>query len=414
MEIYTNSNKKGDFFKIALNTYAKNIEIYIAVPFLTEIKFIQSIIKRGCRLRIIFRLCYLNNPAMLRELIKSPHIDVRYYTSEKFHSKLYIFGEKIAYIGSSNLTDSGLISNQEINISILSENPIFEELQTLFIDYWENAEVLNDEVINKFEQIRDNVSIATDKFHKDLINKLGEVSFPGVFLTNKKRNSKNLFVSNFLKEYQEYINSFKLLQEIYNNIGKRKDVSLPLRIEIDRFLSWIRLNYAKGETYLNVPIKSIDSIKTQVEPLILKYIETYDSHFDETVRTKFPLLSKNFSSGESINSLSSEEIYDTLMYVNAFHDQFRFFPYGYETMKEIFLSSNSQIKLKKMLTYLLYGSGEYYQRVANTIFDSEYKLYKFSKSCVKELFGLINSEDIPTCNDRLLRSMQWLGFRKFF
>ena len=48
-------------------------------------------------------------------------VDIRYFTSSKFHPKLYIFGNKIAFVGSSNLTDAGLgtrdkASNYEFNV----------------------------------------------------------------------------------------------------------------------------------------------------------------------------------------------------------------------------------------------------------------------------------------------------------
>ena len=45
------------------------------------------------------------------------------------------------------------------------------------------------------------------------------------------------------------------------------------------------------------------------------------------------------------------------------------------------------------------------------LLDNNLKIKSFGESSVKELFGIINNnEDIPPCNDRVLKSMQYLGF----
>jgi hypothetical protein len=44
------------------------------------------------------------------------------------------------------------------------------------------------------------------------------------------------------------------------------------------------------------------------------------------------------------------------------------------------------------------------------IFDPEYKLNEFGRSAVQELLGWVNSEDIPICNCRTLRSLRWMGY----
>ena len=50
-------------------------------------------------------------------------------------------------------------------------------------------------------------------------------------------------------------------------------------------------------------------------------------------------------------------------------------------------------------------------RMAKCIYDNNLKIKSFGESSVKELFGIINNnEDIPPCNDRVLKSMQYLGF----
>ena len=79
--------------------------------------------------------------------------------------------------------------------------------------------------------------------------------------------------------------------------------------------------------------------------------------------------------------------------------------------KKNFFKNNSIDKIKETIKYLLYNTNEEYEtRMAKCINDNNLKIKSFGESSVKELFGIINNEDIPPCNDRVLKSMQYLGF----
>lgn len=154
MELYTNSNAKSDFFKFALEKNIKeNENIDIATVFFSDIDFIKKAVEKNCNIKLIVRISLATSMQSLKEISQMNNVNIRFFTSEKFHPKLYIFGNSIAFIGSSNLTQSGLTSNQEINISIESENPIFKYLRTLFDEYWKQAEVLDNNYIQKFIKI---------------------------------------------------------------------------------------------------------------------------------------------------------------------------------------------------------------------------------------------------------------------
>jgi hypothetical protein len=83
-------------------------------------------------------------------------------------------------------------------------------------------------------------------------------------------------------------------------------------------------------------------------------------------------------------------------------------------MKVIFLKTNSKEKIVDFLKYLLFDKDDYQTRIAKCILDGNIKLNHFKESAVKELYGWINNDNIPLCNDRTLKSMQWLGFGKLF
>ena len=64
---------------------------------------------------------------------------------------------------------------------------------------------------------------------------------------------------NFKAEYNEFRAAFDTLREIYTAEGERKENEevLPLRIEIDQFLSYIREKHAnKGSYKLAYPVNA--------------------------------------------------------------------------------------------------------------------------------------------------------------
>ena len=152
--LWTNRNSLSDFIKNALQFYQRKVsDIYIAVAFFTEKNIVQEFIDNNCHVRMIVRLGFPTNPTALRQLITNRNIEIRYYSDPSFHPKLYIFGDQVALLGSANLTTSAVLTNQEIIVSIESDDPRFDELGSLFSDYWDESQVLTTEVIDKYESI---------------------------------------------------------------------------------------------------------------------------------------------------------------------------------------------------------------------------------------------------------------------
>ena len=272
MQLYTNS--KSDFLKFALEKNIKeNEDIYIATAFFSDIDFIKKAVEKNCNIRIIVRISLATSMQKLKEILQMNNVNIRFFTSDKFHPKLYIFGNSIAFIGSSNLTQSGLTSNQEINISIESENPIFDDLKSIFYEYWEQAEVLDNNSIQKFADIEQKY-FKIDKdvsSYKNDINKVADIEFDsGVNVLKRKNNKEATFISDFKKKYQLFLSNYRKLENIYKSIGERKELSLPLKIEIDQFLSWIREKEAKGDVF-KINKLSDNEIKERVNNLFISF-----------------------------------------------------------------------------------------------------------------------------------------------
>lgn len=196
--LWTNRSTANDFFKNALNSYWSSAsKVDIAVAFFTDEEAIESMIsKNSCRVRMVVRLGFPTKPSALRALINRKGIEIKHYSDSAFHPKLYIFDDKVALLGSANLTQKALHLNQEIMISIESKDPRFDELATLFSDYWDEAKDLTSESLVAYEEsykkhgkaISDNINRIDEKVQ----SKIGKVSFSDRVKDKPKKSSLNI------------------------------------------------------------------------------------------------------------------------------------------------------------------------------------------------------------------------------
>lgn len=105
---------------------------------------------------------YLNftQPEALRRLLQFENLDLRIVTDKAFHSKGYLFKlDRCSYdlvLGSSNLTQSALTTNIELNIKLQK----LEKDDELIIDYladfeehWAHATIVNERFIQSYEKV---------------------------------------------------------------------------------------------------------------------------------------------------------------------------------------------------------------------------------------------------------------------
>jgi phosphatidylserine/phosphatidylglycerophosphate/cardiolipin synthase-like enzyme len=153
-DLYTNRNSKKNFVQNGLYEYVEDeMDIFIASAFFTEIDVINMFLAKQCHLRIVVRLGFPTSPYALEQLLKNDNVEARFYTNHSFHPKMYIFGDKNVLVGSANLTRSAILTNQEIVVGIGSDDERFDELTQLFLEYWDEAEVLNIESISSYKKI---------------------------------------------------------------------------------------------------------------------------------------------------------------------------------------------------------------------------------------------------------------------
>jgi hypothetical protein len=88
----------------------------------------------------------------------------------------------------------------------------------------------------------------------------------------------------------------------------------------------------------------------------------------------------------------------------------RFYSGGLNTLKEEFLGKNDIEHVKDSLTYLVHGTTEIVERMANLIFNKQYKLNVFRQSNVQEHIGWKNNEELPVINGRTTKVLRYFGF----
>lgn len=383
--------------------------MYIASAFFSNSNSILKAIENGCTVFLIVRLNQGTNPNSLNQILGKRNVYIRYFTSESFHPKLYIAENSAAIIGSSNLTRAGLGSNQEVNVEFDYEEEGFERLHDIFAGYWNEAKVLDQPTLDIFTKIiadRTGHNVNPSQF---IFEVLGENRFSNID-SDTKDSKEGSFIAAFKRNYQLYIAAFRKLTDIYSQVSpERRWMDIPLRIEVDRFLWWVREFHCAGESYKGVARRGHDKIMPLVKSLKDEFLQAKNDYLD-TVATNYRYVSGILANSQAIMTLPQDQLYPALLYIHAFNDRFRFFAGGHPEMKRQFLAENPEAKIKKTISFLLYGKGSYEERIYSVIHSSNYKLTNFSESCAKELFGMINVEEVPICNGRTLKSMEWLGF----
>ncbi|EDR7592573.1 phospholipase D-like domain-containing protein [Salmonella enterica] len=415
-DLYTNRNSRQDFVKHAFTHHIQNnMDIFIASAFFTEFNVIDSLLEKGCHIRIIVRLGFPTSPLALEKLLSHKNVEARFFTNNSFHPKLYIFGDRSLLVGSANLTNTALLTNQEVMVSLNSEDHRFEELTSLFSNYWESANVLSKEAIKDYKNIYNKYSKLSSQIislDNEVLDKIGDINYSNINRGKKHISQSSIFLESYRKSYQTSVYAFECIEEIYSSFQRKvPEEQIPLRLEIDSFFSFVRDYYAPQETWLAQPLGWTDMQKSHLRTLVNEWLSTPWEHFEERiVPINYPLIYNVFKSPDSIEQSNAGEIVDALCVLHSFHDRLRFYKGGLDTLIEEFSTSNDISKIKKTITYLLYGKGDIIKRMSDCIYNDEFKLNAFGQSNVQELIGWLNKENLPVINGRTTKVLRYFGF----
>jgi hypothetical protein len=414
--MYTNTSKRKDFFQNAFTEYSdKPCQVLIAVAFFTEPEPVLKLAAAGCRVKLIVRLGFPTNPAALRKVLGVEGVQVKYINNRTFHPKLYIFSERAAIVGSSNLTHSALLTNQEVNVSISVEDPRYDDLVATFVDYWSQVRVLDRTVLDAYEKLfRKYQAVQRDLGPIDsAIEALASTRIDNIGRGDRDVDVADEFLESYRATYLGFLDAFRTVERLYQADGRRRasEETIPLRLEIDSFLSWVRDHHTTGDSYLQAPLLQGPALEAKLRATISEWHQTPYRWFDEqVVPERYPRIVRTLGTLTKVNSASYDELLSGIDVAHSFHERLRFFKGGHLTHVADFTAANSVDSVRRTLSYLFFGGDEYVVRMGRCIFDPKYKLAGFGRSVVQELLGWINSDNVPICNSRTLRSLRWLGF----
>jgi HKD family nuclease len=389
--------------------------VYIAVAFFTQAEVVLDLLARGCQVQMVVRLGFPTSPAALDAVRSHPNMQLRVYTGRSFHPKLYIFGDDTALVGSANLTNAAITTNQEVMVSIGAEDDRFDELTVVFSEYWDGAEVPSDGQLDLYKKLYreyERHEDAADALARKAADVMGNTAPANIERGDPKKGARSLFLSNFRKAYQEGVAAFNIVRNVYAASGYRKvdEADIPLRIEIDSFVSFVRERVATGESWKSSPIRTAAEQKPIIEELIEQWRPLHWRHFeDDIVPDNYPRLQRVFASPQTLMAANDDELFDALATLHSFYDRFRFFPGGLATWKQTFRTFNDAKRTRESLAYLVFGSDDIVERMANLLFDPRHRLNEFGRANIQELVGWCNREELPILNGRTTKVLRFFG-----
>jgi hypothetical protein len=319
-------------------------------------------------------------------------------------------------VGSANLTRAAVWTNQEVIVTVPSNDKRFSELAGLFYEYWYDAKVLNETVLAEYAKYYQNLMKLgkdVEDFDNKVIEKIGHVVAKNVNRGKTKESAENIFLDSYQKTYQEAISAFNVIRGVYESVGKRKVHAdkIPLRLEIDSFVSFVREEHGRGDVWKDAPLMSGKAQQDRIRDLVNEWLVTPWPYFEEDiVNEKYPRIKAAFASEASILALNDDDLFDALSVAHSFGDRFRFYAGSTPTQKLEFFKNNDGKHIRETLAYLLFGKEDTIKRLANVIFNPKYKLNEFGQANAQEILGWAGDKDLPVINGRTTKVLKFLGF----
>jgi hypothetical protein len=357
---------------------------------------------------LLVRLCEATSAEAL-QAARQPGVEIRFFTAQEFHAKVYIVGGS-AMVGSANLTDAGLRRNRELAVVIEADDDSFDEIPTYFDELWNSASVLTPDALRKFAvwQARNPVRDPGG------IDGIDPATPHTVHAGTRATNAARTYLETFRAFYVESLMpAHRIVTEVYAE-GPRHPAfeGQALDYEIDRFLYWAR-GFATDEELQSFPIRASESLKDNIRSHLSQWFAVTSPkalHIDHARAQRRLELKRLFSDQQLLSGISMDEIVDALQGCAAFVELQRFTEGGLEKHIQAFRDGNSIERVRQTFEHLAFGPGDYVQRIYDCVYGRNFKLVHFGRNCTLELYGWINSEQVPPFNGRTMKALRYLGF----
>lgn len=412
--VFSNS-PAGDY---VMNPYCRMVArakaIWIAAPYVTATDELLAAQKQGKEVRLIVGLNDATSPTALAQIHELPNLTIRYFT-RRFHAKLYVCDDE-ALLGSSNLTQGGLNLNREATI-LLSADDDLDELRGLFSELWEDALELTSEKLASFKNAWSGRRGAMDP-DPMIEGAVGKAEPQNAAVTSRKRSGESLFLETLRRQIGEYGTAFREIDDVLttSGLGREELKGIGPAHRTNRFLNWVRLSQAPGEeTWKSAPLRPTNERRELIRQLGREWmgLPSYSTQIPEEYLEWLSRVIETFASKDMIADESKQVITDGLLSLHAFNEQLRFVEGGRRNLPTAFWNANRDDleKVRRSLTFLVHGKGEFVVRLNEYLSSAERKLGYFGKFCGLELFGTVRPELCPPMNGRTAKAMRYLGYK---
>jgi hypothetical protein len=407
--VFSNGPSRDFVINPFKNMVLKSNRLWIAAPFVTMTQDLAEAAKAGKSVYLLVGLNASTTPESLSQVHGLPSCEVRYFT-RRFHAKIYLF-DREALVGSSNLTDGGLQSNREATICVDQADEL-DELRALFNELWESALVLTTEKLKSFTAKYNSIARPNlDAWIEDAVGKSEPVN---INIGSWKKTSRGIFLEDVRRQVQQYRASFgEVTTFLKDNRFRRPELEeAGAAIETNRFLNWVRSTHVPEETWALVPIRSQDERRAELLRLGGEWVQADDNKIPEDYRDWLRIVRSTFATPDEIDEASKEQLTNGLLSVHAFYEQLRFTKGGKASLPTTFWIDNNEdvAKVKRTLTHLLHGDGDFAQRLHDVLYDPAMKVMHLGMFSALELYGTIKPEDCPPINGRMAKALRYIGF----
>jgi hypothetical protein len=398
----------------------------LAAPFFTYPLPLDILTSKGCEIRLIVRFSPITTPQALKAALDNPNVKTRYFTDTTFHSKIYIVDD-VALVGSANLTQAGLMSNREVSILLREDrDEAYFALPEIFENLWEDAHVLTAGILKDYTKAFNAKQKPEDENRfKDYIQATISPASPrSVAIESHVANKSRSFIQRFRRKYDEVLipaHDEILEVALENGFGRPEYKGQDARIEMGRFLGWLRITHGQGSKWRET---SLLISKEERAKRIASYVDIWQSTDDtvgldmyeaEAQIVSVANIKKYLNDSSALASLTFDEIFDYLAGCHAFSNRLRFADKdlegatGIERLRTQFKMQNRREDVVRMIDYLLSGHGDAIERAYDCIHSRTYRLNGFKEACVMELLGWADPVR-PPFNNRSIRGIRLLGF----
>ena len=400
------------FYKLA--EHSKHL--YLAAPYFTYAEPILDAIADGKSVQLLVALNAATDADALKLIHGRADIAIRYLT-HRFHAKIYIFDD-MALLGSSNLTKAGFLSNREAVVCFdqSEDAETVDEIKALFHELWEAGRVLTSEKLDTFERAKKELSEGPFDPDAAIEKAIGRAEPPNIDVTSRRIPSERMFLEGLRQQvYEQYRPAFNEVAAILDEYGLRRNdlTGIGVAIETNRFLNYLRLTHIVGdEAWQTAKQRNSDERRATIVHFGREWVDAIDNKVPEDYSARLEAVARIFGTDKAFSLAGKDGITEGLMSIHAFTEQFRFVKGGYDNLPAEFwnLNRNDVSRVKSTLAYLIYGSGDFIQRLHDVLYDPSMKLSKFGRFCALELYGTVNPAECPPINGRMAKALRYLGF----